>query len=74
VAHAAWQSPDGRHGVVLANWTTEDRSVTVSDARLGKKVVAHIYGRQVETTDGTVTESGIKVNLPPLSCGLVTNP
>jgi len=71
VAHAAWQSPDGRHGVVLANWTAADQPVVVSDARLGGKVRIHLCGRQVQTVVTAVAPAGIPLNLPPLSSGVI---
>lgn len=71
VAHAAWQSLDGRHSVVLANWTTQSQPARISDVRLGKKVLIYLYGKQVEISATTVSLSGLAINLPPLSCGLV---
>jgi hypothetical protein len=73
VAHAAWQSPDGRHGVVLANWTAADQPVVVSDARLGGKVRIHLCGRQVQTVVTAVAPAGIPLNLPPLSSGMIVS-
>lgn len=70
VFHAAWQAPDGRFAVVLANWTTQDRTVSIKDARLGKGVKVHTCGREVwaETRNnaGTVT-----VTVPALGVVLV---
>lgn len=71
VAHAAWQAPDGRFGVVLANWTTEPRGVTVCDGRLGGNVTVHVCGQAMETLTAALGEDGVCVPLPPLSCGLV---
>jgi hypothetical protein len=39
VFHETWQAPDGRVGVVFANWTTETQEVLINDARLGDKVL-----------------------------------
>ena len=71
VAHAAWQAPDGRFGVVLANWTTTNRSVILSDARLGKMTVIHTCGQQVEKSTAGVGTNGLPVTIPPLSCVLI---
>lgn len=67
VAHCAWQAPDGRHGIALANWTTEPRTVTISDPRLGSSPVLHICGRKDQAH---AFESKTLV-LPPLCCGMV---
>ena len=49
VFHSAWQAPDGRHAVVLANWTAAERQVTVRDGRFdGRGLVIHRTG----TADG----------------------
>ena len=68
--HAAWQSPNGTMGIVMANWTTDEQSVTVSDSRLGQKAIVHTASRTLtgETIDPT---GGAAVTLPPLSCVLV---
>jgi hypothetical protein len=71
VAHAAWQAPDGRHGVALANWTTEERSVTVQDPRLGPSAVVHICGPNQQEMAVDAGDAGVTVTLPPLGCALV---
>jgi hypothetical protein len=73
VAHAAWHSPDGRHGVVLANWTTEDRTVTVSDPRFGACAVITACGRQIARSTAKTKKTGVEVDLPSLSCALVAD-
>jgi hypothetical protein len=73
VAHAAWQAPDGRHGVVLANWTTEERTVTVVDERLGANAIVHVFGRGEGTAAvwlGPDHEGG-DVAVPPVGCVLL---
>jgi hypothetical protein len=67
VAHCAWQAPDGRHGIALANWTIEPRTVTVKDARLGQSAVLHVCGRANEEQ----AAAGETLTLPPLSCALL---
>jgi hypothetical protein len=71
VFDAAWQSPDGRFGVVLANWTTEQRTVSVADARLGAAAVVHVCGRQEKTSTAAARQDGLRVTLPPLSCAML---
>ena len=73
VAHAAWLAPDARHGVVLANWTTEERAVTVHDARLGDTATVHTCGRAVETSRAGLTGARISVTVPPLGCVLIAS-
>ena len=34
VFHSAWRSTDGRFGIVFANWTDAERTVTITDSRL----------------------------------------
>jgi hypothetical protein len=71
VAHASWQTPDHRYGVVLANWTTENCSVVVAAPRLGKSATVHVCGRKLETSTVEPSQDGFHVTLPPLSCALV---
>ena len=73
VFHAAWQAPDGRAGVVLANWTDQPRKVIVTDRRLGARIVRHVAGRKLVA--GTIAVrrvgAGIAVTIPPLGCALL---
>jgi hypothetical protein len=71
VFHAAWGAPDGRFGMVLANWTTELQKVKVSDSRLGSEVAQHISTQGLESKTLTVAGDGLSISLPPLSCALV---
>jgi len=69
VPHAAWRSPDGRHGVVLANWTTEEQVVSVVDDRLGDAVRV-VLGDSVEQRSRAIG-SAVEIVVPPLGCALV---
>ena len=71
VAHAAWQAPDGRFGIVLANWTTETQTVTIAEPRLADRVAIHISGRTLERELLPVVDSQITVDLPCLNCLLM---
>jgi hypothetical protein len=71
VAHAAWQAPDGRHCVVLANWTEDDVTVSVPDRRLGGSLVVHRVGRTETATPVTVVDGAARVTVPALGCALV---
>jgi hypothetical protein len=73
VFHSAWQAPDGRPGVVLANWTGAPRAVSVADARLdGIAITLHVSGPQIESSAITPVNGALSVELPPLSCALVS--
>jgi hypothetical protein len=73
VAHAAWRSPSGRHGVVLANWTTEARQATVTDLRLLARASIHTCAEASTITTAPVLDGIVTVDLPPLSCVLLTD-
>lgn len=71
VFHSAWQSPDGRFGAVLANWTTETQVITLADARLGKQVTESTSADEVKTASRQVEGGSLSVSLEPLSCVLI---
>jgi hypothetical protein len=71
VVYASWQAPDGRYGVVLANWTTESRSIMVAGPRLGKSATVHLCGRQSKEFLVEARPDGFCLTLPPLSCVLI---
>ncbi len=68
VFHAAWQSPDGRRAVALANWTAEPQQVTLVDERLGARVDVHTAAQAVEWRSVEVDQGVLRLVLPPLSC------
>jgi hypothetical protein len=74
VAHAAWQAPDGRYGVVLANWTTKDRTVAVAAPRLGRSPMLHVCGAKLESSAAEPRQDGWRVTVPPLGCALIEEP
>jgi hypothetical protein len=71
VFHSAWQSPGGRHGIVMANWTREAQSFSLHDARLAKQVTETLYGQKTTTRQRRAEQGTVEVLLPPLSCGLL---
>jgi hypothetical protein len=76
VFHAAWQAPDGRFGIVLANWTTEKQTVIINDTRLpgtksGDAVVLHTADRALRVAPLHGEEAHRTVALAPLSCALI---
>ena len=73
VFHSAWRSPQGRFGIVLANWTNETQAVSLSDARLAKQILESISTQDVKTRPRQASLGKVPVSLPPLSCALVEN-
>ena len=71
VFHAAWQDPEGQFGVALANWTTDERQLSVIDSRLGAKATCHVSGRTMQSEMSRAQDNRIDITLPPLSCALV---
>jgi hypothetical protein len=71
IFHAAWQAPDGRAGVVLANWTTTKRRVVIHDSRLGPAPVVHSGGSMAPEAVQPNDSGGFAVTVPPLGCVLV---
>ena len=80
VFQAAWQPPDspavggagsGGFGVVMANWTSDEQTVTITDPRLGAKATLHLAARTLESKAIDISDHGATVSLPPLSSALV---
>ncbi len=71
VFDATWQSPDGRLGVILANWTEHRQRVELNDTRLGSSVTVHTSGRRLTHKSSEVTQGRVAVTIPPHSCVLV---
>lgn len=71
VFHCAWQAPDGRVGVVLANWTSDPQRVRLSDVRLGANVTQYVSGEMLERKSRRIHGNAISLKLPQLSCALV---
>ena len=71
VFHAAWQAPDERMGVVLANWTTEAQEVHIIDERLSDKVLQSTSSDHSESKILSSVNGSFRVTLPALSCALL---
>ena len=73
VFHSAWQNPQGRFAVTLANWTEDRQTVHIQDQRLTRQVREIISG--VEMTESLRESVGgeLTVDLPPLSIALIEN-
>ena len=71
VFHSAWEAPDGRLGVVIANWTASEQKVCVRDERLTGPANLVAIGRQLTSTPVDVPEDGQAVPVPPLGCALL---
>jgi hypothetical protein len=67
VFHTTWQAPDGKTGIVLGNWTTEDQEVIVNDPRFGNKVLLTISSDGVKSDKSSIEDGKFKVVLPKLS-------
>lgn len=71
VFHSAWQTPDGRFGIVLANWTKKEQVVAIKDERLGSEVCFHTYCEKNETNLLTECNNGFMMRVPPLGCTII---
>ncbi len=71
VFHSAWSSPNGRFGIVLANWTSEGQTVHIHDRRLGPRYVKTVSATEMASTTHTAGTAAVEVLLPPLSCVLL---
>jgi hypothetical protein len=70
VFDATWQAPDGRVGIVLANWTPEAQTVRLTDTRL-PETGCKLHLSAAELTEQTLSDRGAEIVLPPRSCALV---
>ncbi len=73
IFHAAWQAPDGRFGIVLANWTSSPQRISLSDPRLGKSSLIHLIGGPPPSPHRTrqTPRRPITLTIPAWGCGLV---
>lgn len=71
VFDSAWQAPDGRHGVVLANWTDQEHELELVDPRLGERVVEHVAQRGLRSEARPAPGGRLSLRLPPHSCALL---
>jgi hypothetical protein len=74
VFHEAWLAPDGRLGLVLANWTPVAQTVHILDPRLPGVVAEHFCAPGIQTFERPLTEEGLTLTVPPLGCVLVETP
>jgi hypothetical protein len=72
--HAAWQAPDGRTGVVLANWTDKPVRTALRDERLGLRPALHLAGKSLESRllSRRGTSALFDVTVPAHGCALVS--
>jgi hypothetical protein len=73
VFHAAWQSPDGRFGLVLANWTSRPRTIRLADRRLGANWLEHRSGKTLtqQRRSGRRAGGRIAITVPARGCTLL---
>ena len=67
VFHAAWQAPDGRVAVVLANWTAEAQEVCIEDKRLGERVLMTVSSDDASSEALSGADGRFEIALPKLS-------
>ncbi len=71
VLHSAWETHTGRFGIVLANWTHETQSISITDPRLGKGIVESISTEDVKSRTRQLSVGKLALTLPALSCALL---
>ena len=71
VFHSAWEAPDGRYAVALANWTTGSERVRIVDPRLGARAVVHACARADGRSELNLEPGGREIDVPPLSIVLL---
>ena len=72
VVHRTWRGPDGRLGIVLANWTDEAQSFDVDDARFAEGCRWIESAGSVGTSD--VPAGRIALRLAPHASGALVTP
>jgi hypothetical protein len=74
VFHSAWQSPDGNHAVILANWTKNPQNVTIFDKRFNSSRDLKITLCGEETAEIFISNKpeGANISVPPLGCVIIT--
>ena len=68
IFYSAWNTPDDKYGIVLANWTSEAQTCVVDSEKVSEGILyTYANGKTVNQVgkDGTVT-----ITLPPNSCAL----
>jgi hypothetical protein len=73
VFHAAWEAPDGRLGIALANWTSAPQRLFLSDPRFGKSVLIHLIGGRKKPPRRLQRNSNqpLTLSIPAWGCCLV---
>lgn len=66
-----WTAPDGRYGVVLANWTGRPQRVTARDAHFEPGMILYTASKCTKTEPAPVHRHSMAVKLPPHSMALV---
>jgi hypothetical protein len=71
VAHAAWQTPDGRRAIVLANWSTTEQPLVIGEPGVRGPCVLHTWARQYTVSRQAAGDVELRATLLPLSCALL---
>jgi hypothetical protein len=69
--HSAWQAPDGRFAVVLANWTAQAQKAVIREPRLGDSAAVCISSKKISRERQNVIRTRLEVAVPPLSAMLL---
>ena len=72
VFHSAWRSPDGKHAVMLANWTKENRTVFVHDNRFDAACECIAILNEDTAKRLPYDSNGqLRIMIPSLSCVMI---
>ena len=72
VFHSAWNSQDGRHAVILANWTKEERRVKIREGRFASQKLRLVTrGEKTAETNIEYSPDGMDIAVPGLGCAIV---
>ena len=71
--HSAWQAPDGRFAIVLANWTDQSQKAVIREPRLGEAATFYLSSRQISQKKIAMTKGLVELSVPPLSAALLVS-
>ncbi len=75
VFHSAWQAPDGRKGIIMANWTAKNQEVYINQEDLTQKGNPEAYltisAKSLSTELLTREGNKFSFTLPDQSCALL---
>ena len=74
VFHAAWKAPGGSVGIVLANWTASDQTLSVKrhPSQAGREMTLHISSTGIQSRRVSLDDQAeMTVEIAALSCALL---